>query len=84
MKVSKLITMLQEIGQDREVILSRDAEGNGYSPLQEIETGMYRAEARWCGEFGLETLTPELREKGYTEEDIISNGEKAVVLYPIN
>ncbi|MEV7975382.1 hypothetical protein [Streptomyces sp. NPDC086519] len=35
---------------DTIVILAKDAEGNGHSPLVEVDPGMYLADASWSGE----------------------------------
>lgn len=85
MKVKELKKMLEEVDEDRIVILQKDPEGNGYSPLAGLdgENCSYQAETTWYGEVGLERLTPKLKKDGYTEEDVLE-GEKAVVLWPIN
>ena len=83
MKVKDLIKLLQKEDQDRIVIMSKDGEGNNYSPLDEISTCSYRAETTWWGEVGLEELTDESIEQGYAEEDVV-DGEKALCLWPVN
>jgi hypothetical protein len=50
------------------VILSSDAEGNKYSPFDEIGEGYYHPDSEWEGDFS------------YEEEGGIS----CVVLFPIN
>lgn len=35
---------------DTPVILAKDAEGNGFSPLVEADPGMYLADTTWSGE----------------------------------
>ena len=84
MTVKQLIKELEKMDQDRIVVLSCDPEGNEYSKLHDIETGMYLPLGKYRGEIGLEELTPELIEVGYSEEDVISekDGVKAVVLWP--
>ena len=67
----------------RQVVLQKDAEGNGYSPLTELYTAAYKAESTWSGEVGLEELMPEDREAGFTEEDVMEDGEPALVLRPV-
>lgn len=84
MKVKELKKLLEDVSDDRIVILQKDAEGNGYSPLEGIDDeSSYQAETTWCGEVGIERLTPELKKDGYTEEDVV-DGEPALVLYPVN
>ena len=36
--------------RDRKVILQKDAEGNGFSPLAAASEEMYAAESAWSGE----------------------------------
>ena len=83
MNVRTLINLLQEVNPDREVIMSKDAEGNSYSPLHLLWFGAYRADG-WSGEVGLENLTDEDKDAGYSEEDVITDGVPAVVLTPTN
>lgn len=84
MKVRELIELLQQEDPEREVILSRDAEGNGYSPCDgEFGTGAYRPTTAWSGEYGIEALTDVLEAGGYTDEDVVE-GIPALVLYPMN
>jgi hypothetical protein len=79
MKVKELIEMLQEFNPDSVVIMQRDPEGNGYAPLSGAEdNGAWNKKDR---EYGYATLTEELEEQGYSEEDCI-DGEPAVVLWP--
>ena len=51
MTVKDLREQLALCDDDLTVILSRDAEGNGYSPLSEMGEGFYKAHTSWCGEF---------------------------------
>lgn len=48
--VADLIAQLATLPGDTPVILTKDAEGNGYSPLVQVATGMYLAETTWSGE----------------------------------
>lgn len=83
MKVRELIAKLQTFDQDRTVVLSSDGEGNGFSPLSLLCAGAYRQEGSVCGDFGLEVLTKEDEEDGYSEDDVITNGVPAVALWPV-
>ena len=57
MTVKVLIKKLQKFNPDYDVILQKDSEGNGYSPLtDEIEEGYYEPETAWYGE-RVETTT---------------------------
>lgn len=86
MTVKELIAILQEIdiisGGDRQVIMSSDAEGNNYSPLSQIHIMAYRPTCSYSGEVGLEELTDKDREMGCEEEDVIVDGQPAIIFYP--
>jgi hypothetical protein len=84
MKVKELIKLLQETDQEREVIMSKDSEGNCYSPLYALWTGSYKPETTWYGEVGLDSLTEEDIRRGYTEEDVMKDGQSAIILCPTN
>jgi hypothetical protein len=84
MKVKELIEILSTMDQDREVILQRDSEGNGYSPLCGVDDNtVYESESTSYGEVYHEKLTEEDRKQGFTEEDLgTGNGVPCVVLFP--
>jgi len=85
MKVKELIKWLEAFNEpERRVILQKDAEGNGHSPLCEIGLSGYVEESSYSGYACIEELTPELIEDGFTEEDIEEGHEKVLMLYPIN
>jgi len=76
--------------RDRKIILSKDAEGNGYSPLADAGEAMYTAESTWSGEIH---MTPEdlaywitqPDNPGYGEEDAApADAERVIVLGPVN
>jgi len=54
MKVSELIEQLQKLNPDALVVLQKDSEGNGYSPLAGAEGAIYIAESSYSGD----VLTP--------------------------
>lgn len=84
MTVEQLIKKLEKIeNKKRIVVMSRDAEGNGYSPLSGFWEASYKAETTWSGEVGLEKLTKADEKAGYSEEDVLK-GTPALVLTPIN
>ena len=85
MKVKELIKLLMDEDQEKEVIMSKDGEGNGFSPFADFgNTNTYLADSTWSGEMGFSELTEELKKDGYSEGDILSDGVPALVLYPIN
>jgi hypothetical protein len=81
MKVKELIELLVGINPEMEIVMSADSEGNSYSPLRVVDTDSnnYDSDER---EIGLRSLTPDLEKQGYSEEDVMENGEPVVVLWP--
>ncbi len=87
MKVKDFIKQLQGLDQEAEVIMSKDGEGNGYSPYADLNDEMvYIPDSTWSGDVAFPELTEELKKDGYTEEDVYQGDDaiKAVILYPIN
>jgi len=84
MKVKDLRKQLEYIDGEREVILQKDGEGNGYSPLSSISKCVYGAESTFSGYIGIKKLTEEYKKEGYGEEDVIEDGVRAIVLTPMN
>lgn len=86
MKVKDLIKELKDADPEREVIMQKDAEGNGYSPLADFWEGNYFAETTWFGECYIEKLTDELIQKGFSDEDLgPKEGQvSALILCPVN
>lgn len=84
MKVKELIKILKEQNPEAPVILQKDSEGNGFSPLADLYAGGYVPTNTWSGEPCLLELTDEDRENGFTEEDVDNDGIKAIFLAPVN
>lgn len=84
MTVADLIKALASEDPARLVVMAKDGEGNDYSPLSGTSRKSYRADTTWSGETGLEELTTEDIRQGYDEEDVISDGVPALVLWPVN
>lgn len=87
MTVGELIAALQDVPPDTLIVMSEDGEGNGFSPLDTVDTGSsaYTAESTWSGEVGLRTLTPELVAEGYSDDDVAGpDAVPCVVLWPTN
>lgn len=88
MTVRELIALLSQENGDDLVVLARDSEGNGFSPLsEEVSADMYIANSTWSGEVKLRKLTRELAKSGWTEEDVGTPEEGAqpcVTLWPMN
>ena len=79
MKVKDLIKLLQEEDPERLVIIASDAEGNDYNEFDGFWTAAYDKKNR---EVGLEGLTEELIERGYSDEDVMEDGIPALVFSP--
>ena len=81
MKVSEFIEKLLQEDQDDIVIMSKDSEGNYYSPVSDIEKYIYVPDNNWSGDVYIREL-----QNGYTDEDLYhgENGVNAVVIYPTN
>jgi hypothetical protein len=82
MKVKDLIEILQEQSPDTLIVMSKDAEGNGFSPLYTVSPDAYYVpETTWMGD-------------AYTEEDMKEcyddEGEdrpeagSAIIMWPVN
>ena len=79
MTVRELLELLAEQKPDLQIVLQKDAEGNGYSPLAGGERAYYVPRSTWSGEM-------------YSQEDIdnsnpeeqITGGQDVLVLWPIN
>lgn len=67
---------------DTPVILARDAEGNGYSPVAAADDALYEAESTYSGQF---YASPEMRaaEPGEWDE-APDSAVRAIFLWPTN
>jgi len=84
MNVGELKEMLSDFPDETIIILQKDGEGNGFSPLSDIYEGAYVPDSTWSGEVMLLKLTDELIKEGFTEEDVADDGQHAVIFCPIN
>lgn len=51
MTVSEMIEKLQEVSGDLVVVISKDGEGNEFSPLETGSVGCYAPDSTWSGSF---------------------------------
>lgn len=81
MKVGELILKLRVMDPDSIVILSKDAEGNVFSPLpiDGIEIGYYESENGWSGEF-----YPKIEYENEDWDMSIDKSVPCVTLFPTN
>lgn len=85
MKVNELISLLEKVeNKERIVVMSKDGEGNSFSPISDIAEDAYLAESTWAGERFCEELTPELIKDGFGEGDIHEDAVPALFLWPTN
>lgn len=75
MRVAKLIEILNTYDPNAIVVMSKDAEGNGYSPFCSDDYGVYISETTWSGDF-----IPDED----VEEEQWKQGRRAVCLFPVN
>lgn len=75
MTVRELIEFLKTKPQEFNVILSKDAEGNGYSPLADLSEEMYEPISTWSGNV--------VCEEDIQDEDFEFQ-LNAIVLHPVN
>lgn len=84
MNVGELIAYLRDYPSETEIVLQKDAEGNGYSPLEGADTGIYIAASTYSGDF---------YDLGWTASDCCMEDDehaelmakpRSIVLYPIN
>ena len=85
MKIKELVTFLSSLpNQELEVIISKDAEGNGYNRISEDSIGTENcAFTKYIDGnivVGIFELTKERMEQGYTDEDI--RMEQCITNYP--
>lgn len=82
--VGELRDKLRHYRDDTPVIMSKDAEGNGHSPLSSVHAARYRAESSWSGDI-LDTedeWSPEYTDDTY--EDYARDSVPVVLLGPVN
>lgn len=87
MKVRELIEELEKLDKDTLVVLQSDSEGNGFSLLAGVDghNNVY-VEDGWSGYVKLAELDDDLRDVGYTEDDVYEgeDGQPCAVLWPIH
>ncbi len=84
MTVKDLREALADLPDDMLVVMAKDAEGNGYSPLAEATETMYAAETTWSGDA---YLTPEQRAndpQAGEYDEAPDEAVRAVLLGPVN
>jgi hypothetical protein len=85
MKVKELMEMLATFDPDAEVILQKDAEGNGYSPLEVADdNAVYVPENTWSGTVYDTEWSAEDADMEEGEWAALLTMPRCVVLAPVN
>jgi hypothetical protein len=85
MKNRELIEMLKSFDPEAEVILQKDSEGNGYSPLSGVyDDGVYVSYNSYSGEVYPVSWTEEDIKVTKEEWEKIKEDNSCLVLFPIN
>lgn len=85
MKVKDLIELLKKKDQEFEVIISKDSEGNCYSPLSDSWEGYYIPDSTYSGEcYNHEDFDMNDEDDIDDFNEIKKEGKKALILTPIN
>lgn len=85
MKVKALIKLLAGFDQNAEVILQKDSEGNGYSPLSGADhDAVYTPESSWSGSVFSTEWSAEDACMDESEWKKMQKRKRCVVLFPVN
>jgi hypothetical protein len=85
MTVKDLIEALQSMPPDAQVILQKDGEGNGYSPLAGVDgEAVYIPDTTWMGDVYSTSWTASDAAMDQDEWDDILKQPRCVVLAPTN
>ncbi len=81
MRVGNLRALLATLPDDMLIVLSKDGEGNGFSPLSDTSdpaATVYEADSTWSGEIA------HTDDADYDDEPYDGAGVPALVLWPVN
>jgi hypothetical protein len=85
MKVIELKEAIKDLPDDMEIILQKDAEGNGYSPLEGADpNSVYIPETTWYGEVYSMERTADDAEMEEEDWEEIKKNPRSLILYPVN
>jgi hypothetical protein len=88
MNKADLLKMLDGIALDAEIVLSKDGEGNSFSPLADHSVGYYVPDSTWSGRYYPHPVRdPEYYgsiKKGWAQLDDMDGKSFCVVLWPVN
>jgi hypothetical protein len=78
------LAALNHLPDDTLVVLAKDAEGNGFSPLVETEHAMYLAETTWSGEHYMTEEQRQAKDDPDEYSEAPDDAVPAVFLWPTN
>lgn len=87
MTLTELRTALAELDHlpgDTLVVLATDSEGNGYSPLEEVDLSLYRAQTEYSGDHYLTEAERQAQEDPDDYDKAPDEAVPAVFLWPTN
>ena len=85
MKVSELKQLLENYPDDTEIIMSKDSEGNNYSPLSQVAGAIYIPETTWFGDiYSPEWSAEDACMDEAEREEFKKNAKISLVLWPVN
>jgi hypothetical protein len=85
MKVKELKELLNEFDNELEIILQKDSEGNGYSPLSGADNNsVYIADSTWSGDVYSANWSADDACMDDDEWEELLKRPRCVVLWPVN
>ena len=85
MNVKELKEAIENLPDDMEIIIKKDAEGNNYSPLSDADPdAVYVAETGWYGEVYSMSWSADDACKSDEEWDDIKKQPRVLILGPVN
>jgi hypothetical protein len=85
MTVKELRDELEGLPDDMEIILQKDSEGNGYSPLAGADpNAVYEADSTWSGNVYSMDWSADDAAMSEDEWNEIKSKPRVLILYPIN
>ena len=85
MNIKELKEAIKDLPNDMEIILQKDAEGNGYSPLRGADPdSVYIAETTWSGEVYSMGWSADDAAMSDEEWAAIKSKVRALILFPVN
>jgi len=85
MNVRELKDYIENLPDEMEVILQKDSEGNGYSPLSDADADAnYVPTSTWSGEVYFDEWSAEDCCLGITEWKEMRSKPKSLILTPVN